>query len=86
MKGSDAQETEVYVQLTDIFRSVFSNPSMVLTPSFTAREVQGWDSFRQVEIIIAVQEKYGFKFESHEIDAFRNVGDLAQAILGKTVT
>ena len=31
--------------------------------------------------VVAVEEAYGFKFQNEEVDAFRNVGDLANAIM-----
>ena len=78
------REAEIYDQLTEIFREVFSNPNMVLKPELAAKDVQGWDSFRQVEIVIAVEEKCGVKFRGRELDGLRDVGDLASAILAKT--
>ena len=78
------REAEIYDELTEIFREVFSDRKMVLEPRLTAKDVQGWDSFRQVEILIAVEEKYGVKFHSRELDGLQDVGDLARAILAKT--
>ena len=78
------REAEIYDQLTEIFREVFSDRNMVLRPELAAKDVQGWDSFKQVEIVIAVEEKYGVKFRGRELGALRNVGDLARALLAKT--
>jgi acyl carrier protein len=79
------QESEVYVALTDIFRDVFMNDDMQLKPELTAKDVPGWDSFKQIEIIIAIEEKYGIKFHTKELDSLGNVGDLARVVMTKTV-
>jgi acyl carrier protein len=79
------QESEVYVALTDIFRDVFMNDDMQLNPDLTAKDVPGWDSFKQIEIIIAIEEKYGIKFHTKELDSLGNVGDLARVVMTKTV-
>jgi acyl carrier protein len=50
----------------------------------TAKDVAGWDSFKQIEIILAVEEKYGVKFRTRELDSLHNVGDLARVVLDKT--
>jgi acyl carrier protein len=78
------REAEIYGQLTEIFHDVFMREDLTLKPELTARDVQGWDSFKQIEIIIAVEEKYGIKFHTRELDSLHNVGDLARVVLAKT--
>jgi acyl carrier protein len=79
------QEAALYDQLTDIFRDVFMRDDLALKPELTAKDVPGWDSFKQIEIIIAVEEKYGIKFHTRELDSLHNVGDLARVVQTKTV-
>ncbi len=78
------QEAEVYVQLTEIFRDVFMQDDLELKPELTAKDVPGWDSFKQIEIILGVEEKYGIKFHTRDLDALQNVGDLARTVVAKT--
>ena len=79
-----ATEADVYTGLTEIFHDVFMRDDLVLTPDLTARQVQGWDSFKQIEIIMASEEKWGIKFNTRELDALRCVGDLAKMVTSKT--
>ena len=74
---------DVYAALTEIFRDVFMDDDLTLKPELTAKDVPGWDSFKQIEIIIAVEEKLGIKFNTRELDALRTVGDLARTMEGK---
>ncbi|MDQ2762525.1 MAG: acyl carrier protein [Pseudomonadota bacterium] len=76
-------EADVYPTLTEIFQEVFMRDDMKLTPELTAKDVPGWDSFKQIEIIIAVEEKYGIKFHTRELDSLGNVGDLARTVASK---
>jgi acyl carrier protein len=76
-------EDEVYQQLTQIFHDVFMRDDLILRADLTARDVPGWDSFKQIEIIIAVEEAYHFKFRTREIDSLHNVGDLVRTVLAK---
>ena len=57
---------------------------LALTPELTAKDVQGWDSFKQIEIIMASEEKWGIRFSTRELDALRCVGDLVRTIAAKT--
>jgi acyl carrier protein len=70
----------VYSALTEIFHEVFDDESLVLAPQMTASDVKGWDSFKQVEILLAVQERFQLKLSSREIDGLGCVGDLADLI------
>jgi acyl carrier protein len=71
---------EIYAALTVIFRDVFLSDDLVLTPTLNANDVPGWDSFRQIEIIIATEQHFGIKFSTREIDQLANVGDLVSAV------
>jgi acyl carrier protein len=55
-----------------------------LRPELSAKDVPGWDSFKQIDIILAVEEKYGIKFNTRELDSLNNVGDLVRVIAAKT--
>ena len=73
-------EAEVYEALTAIFRTVFGRPDMVLTPALSARDVAGWDSFKQIEVMMAVEERFAIELSTGDIDSLRNVGDLARVV------
>jgi acyl carrier protein len=74
---------EIYTELTNIFREVFDDEVLVLQPQLTAAEIKAWDSLKQVELLIAVQERFGFKLSSREIDELTCVGDLAKVVQRK---
>jgi len=57
-----ATEAEIYPALTTIFRDVFLRDDLALTPELSAKDVQGWDSFKQIEIIMASEEAWKIRF------------------------
>ncbi len=71
-------------ELTDLLRDIFVRPDLVLTPQTTAADVPGWDSMKQIEINIAVEERYGIRLTAREVDAMRSVGDLIDVIVMKS--
>lgn len=73
-------DTEIYLGLTEIFRRIFQDDTIVLRSDTTPSDVEGWDSFRQVEILLAAQERFGLRMRSKDIDAMRCVGDLVDFI------
>jgi len=79
-----AEQEAIYAALTEIFNDVFMRSDMVLTPALSAKDVSGWDSFKQIEIMVSVEERFGIKLNTREIDALKSVGDLADVIARKT--
>lgn len=77
-------EAEIYAALGEIFQDVFLRDDLVLRPDLTAKDVAGWDSFKQIDIILALEAKYAIKFNTRELDSLHNVGDLVGVIAAKT--
>jgi acyl carrier protein len=75
-----ASEPDIYAALTEIFHDVFMRDDLVLKSDLTAKQVQGWDSFKQIEIIMACEERWHIKFSTRELDSLQSVGDLARLI------
>ena len=66
--------------LTGILRDLLGDPAIVLTPATTRPEVPRWDSFAYVSFIVAVEVEYGIKFPIADVESFRTVGDIVNAI------
>jgi acyl carrier protein len=69
--------------LTGVFRQVFDNDTLALSPELTANDVEGWDSFSHVNLIMAIEMRFGITFKQKEIYGFVNVGDLLNCIQEK---
>jgi acyl carrier protein len=73
-------EPEIYAVLGDVFGEVFLRDDIALSPALSAKDVQGWDSFKHIELLLAVELRFGIKFRSRDLDCLHNVGDLVQLI------
>ena len=71
-------------RLNQIFREVFDNDDINITPTMTANDVEGWDSLSHVNLIVAIEAKFGIRFSQKELLTFKNVGDLIHSIQSKT--
>lgn len=78
--------TETMDTLTEVFRQVFDDPTIVLTPEATADDVEGWDSLSHVNLIMAVENRFDIRFKPKEIASFKNVGDLARCVESKRLS
>lgn len=75
---------QIYAKLTELFRELFADDAIVLTSETTAADIDGWDSFNHISIIVAVETRFGVKMHANEIERLNNVGDLVAAIAAKT--
>lgn len=73
----------IYEELRQIVCDVFMSDDLELSPETTARDVPGWDSFKMVEIIVTVEERFDIKITSRDVDRLRNLGDLVTMISDK---
>jgi acyl carrier protein len=73
----------VQERLNAIFCEVFDDPDIRIRPDMTAGDVDGWDSLSHVNLILAVETRFGVRFTQKELLTFRNVGDLVRCIEGK---
>ena len=71
---------DVYAGLTEILSDVFLRDDLVATPDLSAHDVEGWDSFKQIEIILAAQDRWHIKLRSQDLDTLQTLGDLATII------
>ena len=76
-------EPEIYGAMTEIFQDVFMRDDLVLKADLSAKDVKGWDSFKQIEIVMATEERFGMKFTTRELDSLQNVGDLVRVVAAK---
>lgn len=71
---------EILVQVTSLLRDLLDNDSLELTLETSASEVDGWDSVTHVSLLVAVQQHFGVKFRTAELEGLRNVGQLVDLI------
>lgn len=80
------ENDHIYRKLTEIFREVFDDDSIVLKPETTAADIEDWDSVAHIGLIVAVEERLKIKFKSSELESLHNVGQLARLVEQKLET
>lgn len=75
---------DTYKKLTKVFREVFDDDSIELTPETTANDIEDWDSIEHINLIAAVEDAFGMRFQMREVSAMKNVGEMVQIIESRT--
>jgi acyl carrier protein len=73
-------------ELQELFRDVFGDDELVLRDEMTAADVDGWDSMMHINLVIAIEKRFGVKFANAEIASVKgdgqNIGTLL-ALIGR---
>ncbi len=72
---------EAYERLHKVFRDVFDDESIVLTDKTTAEDIEDWDSFEHINLVVAVEEEFAFKIPMGKVITMKNVGEMVDIIL-----
>jgi acyl carrier protein len=67
-------------RLNQVFEEVFDDDDLVVSPSTTAEDVEGWDSLMHVTLMIRVEKAFGVKFTSSQVAGLKNVGQLVELL------
>jgi acyl carrier protein len=78
------EEKEIYARLAQVFRDVFDDGSITVSPGLTAAQVEDWDSLNHIRLVLAVEKAFGIKFSAAQTANLKNVGELAELIRVKT--
>lgn len=74
------KKSEVAIKLTEIFRNVFQNNTLVLKDDLTANDIHKWDSLTHMLLITEIEEIFAIKFKLKELNKMHNVGDMIELI------
>ncbi len=74
---------EVFVKLNEVFRDVFDDESITVTETTTADDIEEWDSLEHINLLAAVEQEFGMKFNMGQVVSMKNVGEMADIILSQ---
>jgi len=67
-------------QLQTLFRKLFKDEGLIITPSTSANDIPSWDSLMHIALITAVESEFNISFTFNEVMQFNNVGDMMKLI------
>ncbi|MCR5599736.1 MAG: acyl carrier protein [Ruminococcus sp.] len=71
---------EIIPRLNEVFRDVFGDPSISVTPDTTSADIEDWDSIEHINLIGAVESEFGMRFKMREVSGMKNVGEMINII------
>lgn len=72
-----------HFRLQAIFREIFDQPALQLTPDLAPASLPEWDSVATVQLVLATEQAFGVRFSTTEVAAVKSAGDLLAVIAAK---
>lgn len=72
---------EAYERLTKVFRDVFDDEDIVICDETTSDDIEDWDSFEHINLVVAVEDEFSFKIPMGKVITMKNVGEMVDIIL-----
>lgn len=73
-------QQEIMATQQEILRGVFGLPQLVITRETSAKDVDEWDSMTHLKVVAAIEKHFKVRFRLGELQALKNVGDMADLI------
>ena len=73
-------QSTIYARLAEVFAEVFDQDSISVSPTLSAKDVDGWDSINHIRLLLTVEKAFKIKFTTSEVGNLKNVGDLVSLI------
>jgi acyl carrier protein len=76
-------QEQILAAVREIIGDVLDQPDVEIDAATTAADVEGWDSFNHINIVIAVERHFAIKFNTAEVEEMHNVGELVALVQQK---
>jgi len=72
--------SEIYEELTEIFRDIFDDEELVIGDETTADDIEDWDSLEQINLLVAIEKQFNIKIRLGDVSELENVGRMVDLI------
>ena len=72
---------EIFAGVNEVFRDIFDDEEITVGEATTADDIEDWDSLEHINLIVAIEKKFGMKFTMGEATGMKNVGAIVDIIL-----
>ena len=69
-----------FEQVRSVASDIFGVPPEKITAESSPETIENWDSMQHLNLVLAVEEKFGVQLEPEDIEQMKNVGAVAKVV------
>ena len=73
-------DIDILEKIQPIFKDVFDDEELVVAAETTAADVEDWDSFAQMQIVMGIEEEFDIEIPTDAAEQIVTVGDAVEQI------
>ena len=74
---------EIHLRVLEMSADVFGLTADELSVESTPDDVEAWDSFAQLNLLVALEDEYAIRFDPDEIGQMSSLGAVAELVVAK---
>ncbi len=69
-----------FEQVRSVASDIFGIPTEKITAESSPETIENWDSMQHLNLVLAVEEKFGVQLEPEDIEQMKNIGAVAALV------
>jgi acyl carrier protein len=70
----------VFEQVRNVASDIFGIPADQITTESSPETIENWDSMQHLNLVLAVEEKFGVQLDPEDIEQMKNIGAVAKLV------
>jgi acyl carrier protein len=66
-----------FEQVRDVASDIFGVPAENITADSSPETIENWDSMQHLNLVLAIEEKFGVQLDPEDIEQMKNIGAVA---------
>lgn len=79
--GYKMTKEAIYEKLNDIFRDIFMDDTINVTPETSSSDIDDWDSLMHITLVSEVEASFNVSFGAKQAAKMKNVGEMVDIIV-----
>ena len=67
-------------QVRNVASDILGIPADKITAESSPETIENWDSMQQLNLVLAIEEKFGIQLEPEDIEQMKNIGAVAAVV------
>jgi acyl carrier protein len=69
-----------FEQVRNVASDIFGIPSEKITAESSPETIENWDSMQHLNLVLAIEEKFGVQLDPEDIEQMKNIGAVAALV------